>query len=264
MIQYAIENYVYSPFDFEEIGFGVLYKMYQKKELMFYGIYIKGYATLWAPIQYSEELEVEIPQIFVDEHIFTESEFSTPEILSVFGLWIDIQSLLNEIIVYINNNLGKYNLLENQFNHKLCQKCGGKCCLNSGCYFAPSDFTKNQLTFQYLFHEMKKGYMSIVLLDSRYTGLQPIFILKVRNENDGVVALKLSDGRCILHTSNGCLFGDDKRPYGGRTLIPMKHDNCIGIYTFRQAAEDWLPYQKLLYELVEAFYGLNISFKGLY
>lgn len=265
MIQYAINDYVYNPYDFDDIGFGALYSRYLRGELMFYGINIKGYPRLWAPIKYSKELKAEIPQIFVDRHMFTEAEFYTPEVFSVFGLWVDIQSLLSEIIVYINNKSGKYDLLlENQFNHEVCQKCGGSCCKNSGCYFSPKDFIKSQLSFEFLYRELQKGYISIALVDTRYTGLTPIFILKVRNVNDGVIVAKLKDGRCVLHSKNGCLLTDGKRPYGGRTLIPVKDGNCIGIYTFRQAAEDWWPYQSLLYSLVKALNGVNIPFKGLY
>lgn len=145
---------------------------------------------------------------------------------------------------------------------KLCKKCGGKCCMKCGCHFSPKDF--NEITFKYLKHEIKKGYISIEWVDGDVI-LRPggCYILRVRNVGKPIVDSDYNRNHCILWTEDkGCKLEYEKRPSGGRLLVPkMGYDPftkkqeymCHSKYDIDDCFDEWMKYQEILRKLVEFF-----------
>lgn len=150
--------------------------------------------------------------------------------------------------------------IEETTNLKLCAKCGGRCCKGCGCHFSPDDF--EDISFEGLKRELEKGYISIDLVDGEAFDRQGFFlILRIRNRKARIVDLYYERGEpCVLFTEKGCKLSYDKRPTGGRLLIPIElkckgfsYLDCHSAYTIEDCCMEWKPYQKILSELVHYF-----------
>lgn len=155
----------------------------------------------------------------------------------------------------------KYDILKN-VNTKICSECKGLCCKNCGCHFSPDDF--EEISFEYLKKELEKGYISIDFVDEEFT-IAPfgIYILRIRNQGAPIVdTFRMSNSPCILLSQTGCMLSYNKRPSGGKLLIPSnefsfylgeKIRNCMQTYPISDCCEEWKPYQKILKELRDYF-----------
>lgn len=153
---------------------------------------------------------------------------------------------------------------EFHFEHEVCKLCEGRCCKVSGCSFAPSDF--KEISYSYLKKIINKGFISIIIVPDIQTGFEEdILALKVRNKGVRVCDLEVNIARpCILWEETGCSFEDSDRPYGGKALVPyLPGIGCKMGYSYRQWAEDWKPYQKILEELYDYFSLKDIEFNGI-
>lgn len=149
-------------------------------------------------------------------------------------------------------------------NANLCKECGGRCCTKCGCHFSPRDF--KEISFEYLKREIKMGYISIDWIDGEMI-LRPggCYILRVRNEGMPIVDTTYMRSHCILWSKeNGCKLEYDKRPSGGRLLVPKKEYDpftkreeymCYSKYDIDVCCEEWRRYQEVLAELVRYFRG---------
>lgn len=157
-------------------------------------------------------------------------------------------------------NIKKDYTVEETTNPELCAKCGGVCCKSCGCHFSPDDFV--DISFEGLKKELEKGYISIDLIDGEMINRDGFFyILRIRNRDAKIVDLTYVRSPCVLHTENGCKLSYDKRPMGGKLLIPVVYSNLLGqrvtdchsAYTIEDCCMEWKPYQKVLSELVHYF-----------
>lgn len=145
-------------------------------------------------------------------------------------------------------------------NPDLCKKCGGACCKKSGCHFAPADF--NELEFESLKNEIWKGHIAIdVIFADDWHGATDVFYLRVRNVGEPVVVVDeewwYKNNPCILLAKTGCKIPFQRRPTGGKSLLPKrdKYDRyvCRQMYTRADCAEEWMEYQEILKRLVAEF-----------
>ncbi|MBR3153109.1 MAG: hypothetical protein IKF52_05900 [Clostridia bacterium] len=181
---------------------------------------------------------------------------------AVGRFWKHFQNYFsNDPYIAIKDYNDKINL-----NSEICSNCGGKCCKKCGCHFSPYDF--KEISFEYLKEEIKKGYISIDNIDGDDFFIRGfIYILRARNKNSPIVDTDryLATFPCILwDEKNGCKLNYEKRPSGGKLLIPVKNGNCYSRYDIEDCAREWLPYQKILKELVEFFVGIDYEFKKEY
>ncbi len=237
------------PFD---VTFNKVYDMYTRKEISFLGVYISRY-TLWLPIKY----EKNYPQIR-----FYKKDEDLKKVLYYINNWgMPVLQFMAEIVAFIRKEMGELNKYK-QIDHSICAKCGGRCCKNSGCYYSTRDF--KEISFESLAIHLLKGYTSIVGIESELSGYDNSLVLKTRNVGQSIVDIGTPvSSQCILLGKSGCSLDDTKRPYGGRALIPQEGHSCIAGYTFREAVAEWMPYQGLLFQLVQCFMGNDIPFKGL-
>lgn len=144
-----------------------------------------------------------------------------------------------------------YNILKN-VNFEICCECGGKCCKKCGCHFSPDDF--KEISFDVLKKEIEKGYISIDHVSGEMIyQAHGIYILRVRNQGAPVVDTGYSRSPCILLTENGCKLDYEKRPSGGKLLIPAKNRMCFSKYSIKDCCYEWQPHQKILNDLIEYF-----------
>ena len=140
-------------------------------------------------------------------------------------------------------------------NDELCKKCGGKCCESCGCAFFPDDF-EFELNFENLKFEIDKGFIAIDAIfygESIYEKLDvPIYYLRVRNINDSTPIGINGYGTCKRLKENHCEFSLEKRPSGGRYLIPF-WSGCYTLYTVQKFSDFWRPYQEILMLLIEHY-----------
>lgn len=157
-------------------------------------------------------------------------------------------------------NTKKDYTVEETTNPELCAKCGGVCCKNCGCHFSPDDFV--DISFESLKRELEKGYISIDCIDGEMICRRGFFyILRIRNRDAEIVDFTYIRTPCILHTKTGCKLSYDKRPMGGRFLIPVAYTNSVGqsaidchsTYTVEDCCREWEPYQEILSKLVHYF-----------
>ena len=137
-------------------------------------------------------------------------------------------------------------------NKKLCSKCKGRCCKETGCFFMPSDFKK--IEFRYLKRRIDKGYISISKA-LQFEGIElpyPILYLKIRNVNSKICCIS-ERGKCMLLTKHGCKLNFKKRPSGGKALIPGNEGQCKSLFTEKEILTQWKPHQEILKQLWKAF-----------
>lgn len=129
----------------------------------------------------------------------------------------------------------------------ICTKCGGSCCKNMGCHFAPSDFP--ELSFDFLKNEIEKGYISIDWWEGDH---YPEHYLRMRHKNADIVDPSWG-GECVMLTDKGCSFPFDKRPLGARALEPREKGQCVVHYSKEECKNEWGQYSDILWELRKYF-----------
>lgn len=179
--------------------------------------------------------------------------------------WLRMSEMLFDAIMKIGNprqrkfdNERVYDK-EKNVNSEACKSCGGKCCQKCGCHFAPDDF--ENLTFEGLKREIEKGYISIDLVDGEMIYQRGFFyILRVRNVGAPIVDLGCDRSKCCLLTKKGCKLSYEKRPMGGKMLIPGHaiiegHEliMCNNLYDIEQCCYDWKPHTEVLSKLAKYF-----------
>lgn len=149
-----------------------------------------------------------------------------------------------------------------RINYRLCSRCGGGCCRNMGCHISPDDLisvTKDSI--RSLINE--SGCISIdwwdgnpVTKTNTYADdyIDRVYFLRIKNKGCKTVDPSYGGTPCYLLTDTGCPLSFAYRPKGGRELIPHENNlECEIIYSKRQCAVDWEPYNDILKELVEEY-----------
>lgn len=146
-------------------------------------------------------------------------------------------------------------------DYDLCKECGGRCCRNCGCHFSPYDF--KEVTYEHLKEEIKKGYITIEWIDGDiFSRIGGCYILRVRNQGKEIVDDEIERSPCILLSENGCKLEFDKRPLGGKLLIPYQRKDaysnqtelrCYSEYDIAACFDEWQEYQGIVLDLIKYF-----------
>lgn len=92
--------------------------------------------------------------------------------------------------------------------------------------------------------------------------LDGILYLRARAIGKGVIDIIhlnwIEDTGCSLwNPDTGCKYTYEKRPKGGRMLVPHQLHNCLPMYSEYNAVQDWSKYQDVLYEVFMYFYTVK-------
>ena len=126
-------------------------------------------------------------------------------------------------------------------NKELCKKCGGFCCIKSGCDYSAKDF--NDLRYDALYNILMEGKTSIVAflsIEKNKFGREyvtPFLYLRARNTGRDAVDLLSFKTKCSLLTENGCYPLED----------PL------------EIVMTWKNYQKVLAKLVKRITGKSVE-----
>ncbi len=161
-------------------------------------------------------------------------------------------------------------------NYELCKQCGGRCCKRNACDCSPEDFdndvNKIRLAIQsgnYTIDFTRFAADSFVItldqvyLDTRRVMTNPYEAFFIRPKNIGRPIVDLihkteDEGPCIFwNKDTGCPLKYEKRPKGGRTLVPFLGNNCIAQYDKIQLIADWRPFTGFLIELAKEYFDEN-------
>lgn len=153
--------------------------------------------------------------------------------------------------------------IENNENKDVCKKCGGKCCKNSPCEFAPFQILDDKSDIpliDQLIKFLECGKYAIDCWDGDVYGKDRYCCYYVRvaaesEETYGLLRLFDTDfwfGRCKLLTDNGCSLSWEERPVCGKSLIPNANGRCTSIYENgkEEMAKLWYEYNYLFENLI--------------
>ena len=137
---------------------------------------------------------------------------------------------------------------------EICKECGGICCKRMGCHYSPKDF--KDLSFDGLKKEIEKGNISIDWWEGNPFNndreINRAMFLRIRNVNSPVLDPSWG-GECSLLTETGCSLPYDERPYGGRSLIPVKGSKCTLVYSKLDCVKEWFEHDETLEKLFEHY-----------
>lgn len=152
---------------------------------------------------------------------------------------------------------------ETKVNPAMCQTCGGVCCASLPCHVAPTDF--KTVSKQIITDGIDEGLFCLDWYeghadsddDAENDGFKSFF---VRIRGIASMAVDPTAGcTCKFLSENGCIFPFELRPKGARELIPA-HGKCYSLYSKKQCAADWLPYNDMLTELYREYkYKNNVT-----
>lgn len=147
-------------------------------------------------------------------------------------------------------------------NKELCKQCGGKCCKKCGCDYLPKDFS--DLSTNGLVEKILEGNISIVsiLTINKFPNggetITPILLLRERNINRSSIDLLSLKTTCASLNENGCKYDLERRPSGGKMLIPMENNKCYNENP-NLKIQEWLSYQKILERVVKRITGKSVD-----
>lgn len=150
-------------------------------------------------------------------------------------------------------------------NKEMCSVCGGKCCIKSGCDYAPRDF--KSLGINDLYKKLEEGNISIVAAIifrkvKEKMLVEPFLYLRARNTNRDVVDLLSMKTTCSMLRDNKCFYSYEERPAGGVNLVPRDYgEKCFPKEDPRKIIREWERYQKPLGRLVKRFTGKSVDEK---
>lgn len=150
-------------------------------------------------------------------------------------------------------------------NLDICRECGGRCCIKCGCDYSADDF--ENLSYKGLLEILSKGDKSIVSFVKFKTLASGKFIaetflyLRARNTNRDIVDLISMKTRCSQLSDNGCSYGYEERPTGGKNLTPVRREegDCQPLVDPYSIVETWKPYQNQLRKIVKQFTGMSVE-----
>lgn len=196
---------------------------------------------------------------------------SRETLIGVFGKDM-VENHMMEICEFMSKHPDEYhqkvwNYFANKKNENvhICRECGGSCCKNVPCHYAPDDF--KDLSYRAMKRLMKKKkYISVVRFSKRIVEMtfdynvgetfKHFYILRIRTSATGIAAraAEIYDGDlCMMLTETGCKLCYEERPKGARMLIPKWEKCCEQLYNMEDCVHDWIPHQKLLSKLYNYF-----------
>ena len=142
--------------------------------------------------------------------------------------------------------------MEKYVDYEMCKKCGGACCKQNGCVYAPTDF--KSMDFSYLKEEIEKGKISISGQASSFAGGMWTYIpyLRAKNNDAEIVDLITKGGPCANLTEKGCSLTEEERPTFGLLVKPTKIGGPWKLENQEQAL-NWIDYSDVLEKLVKYY-----------
>lgn len=149
-------------------------------------------------------------------------------------------------------------------NTDICKKCGSYCCKKSGCDYFVEDF--ENMKIDVLEQILIEGNVSIVAaLDFKKINgkliCNPILYLRERNINREVVDLLSMKTPCASLTPTGCIHTYEKRPSGGKYLVPKENMECYSEVNRLEKLKEWEKYQNTLARLVKRITKKSVNAK---
>ena len=134
----------------------------------------------------------------------------------------------------------------------MCKKCGGACCKQNGCVYAPNDF--ESMKYPYLKSLLDQGKISISGQPVPFLGSSWTFVpyLRARNFGAPIVDLFTNGGSCINLTDVGCTLSEDTRPAFGLLVEPTKIGGPCE-KRGKNLGDDWLYYSDVLSQLIKYY-----------
>lgn len=165
-------------------------------------------------------------------------------------------------------------------NYEMCKFCGGSCCKRCACDCSPKDFDNDVnkmrealLTGNYSIDYSRQDANAFIIANNQIsldtdkvkTIQNQFFFVRPKNLGRPIVDFihkKDDEGPCIFWShEKGCALSYEKRPKGGRTLIPMlgpgKIPYCIGQYARSKMIFEWKPFTDELIKLAKEFFDPN-------
>lgn len=168
-----------------------------------------------------------------------------------------------------------FEVTESNENYEGCKKCGGRCCMNMGCEIFPQDvkkwFNTTIITKEIIFKMLNTGMVQVDWWEGDvrdefnypYEAFEEMecmdktYYLHMRNRRDYVIAGSWCGGVCKALTPYGCSIPWDKRPTGGKALIPSPIGNpreCVEAEVSKaECCLAWIPYQDIFQEVVSEY-----------
>lgn len=156
-----------------------------------------------------------------------------------------------------------------------CAECRGRCCKERGCSLAPEDTLRAFATENVNIElnnmvadpanadtksVLRKTLLKLLQEGKLYTidcisqNGKPFYFLRMRHKCYTFIGVEAM-GECIALTPSGCSLSEEERPKGGRFLKSSPDGHCTQHYTKEEMLADWEPYQSLLSDIWEEFYG---------
>lgn len=171
--------------------------------------------------------------------------------------------------------------VKNNENPKICKSCGGRCCQNAGCSITAEDFQKfyGEINPDSIKKVLDNGFVTLTYRSAqRYedvgyeciNSVYFLYYLKMRARHADKFGFTFPDnGPCRMWSSDkGCKFSWDKRPSGGKVLVPKWSSDwgyeCHILESLKDegieddvdlAIKSWIPYQSTLNEVANEFYS---------
>ena len=134
-------------------------------------------------------------------------------------------------------------------NHRICEKCGGKCCKNGGCGLMTCDVP--EMSVDGIRRMLDTGKYSITFFCAGVEDeILPIPIINAREVDAGRVNNSIIRRPCALQGEKGCEFSDEQRPTMGLLYIPNANGHCKVLVDAMEAFIDWYPYKAIMDEVV--------------
>jgi hypothetical protein len=140
----------------------------------------------------------------------------------------------------------------NYLNEKMCQLCGGKCCMNLPGATLPQDW--GEPLIEVLVKALSSGKWAIDWWEGDPTGggdeINGYYIRPAHRGHTEIFHASWGARPCVFLGVDGCELGVEERPTGCRMLEPAEDPSgCIVHGASKQeCAVTWMPYHDIILE----------------
>lgn len=159
------------------------------------------------------------------------------------------QEYIKQQLRYYQKRTGKKCV---NINHKVCAKCGGKCCKSSGCSLMPHDVW--QMSVKGIKEMLDTGHYSIRVIELIFDNkVEYIVGMSTRRVNNQRVENNWMDGPCVLLEEHGCMLSDAQRPTCALLSIPSTDPlkDCELIITHPEYTMAWKKHATILNKVLK-------------
>ena len=151
---------------------------------------------------------------------------------------------------------------------EICRECNGFCCKGMGCEIFPQDvkkwFNTDTITTEMIVKMLQSKYIQLdwwegdIREEFEYPEellhdyIDRSFYLHMRNKYDAAVDGSYG-GMCRALGKEGCIISWEKRPTGGKALVPVESHKCESEMSKAECCLAWLPYLDILEEVFDTW-----------